>query len=244
MIGLMRNTKIGIDSSVTQQMKAESLIHKYPEVTTVFSRIGTPESATDPMRVNLADTFVILNKDKKKWTHSTKDELFDDIRNELLKANPDQDVSATQPIEMRFNEILEGSRADVTLRIFGISLDSLIKAIDTAKDVLRQIQGVESVEFDPLTALKTSPILDISPIYSAQAKYGISLSELNHLVELSMSGKEIGSYFEQGRRYPIVIHLDEGLRENLRSIEKLPVGLDQGDRKTYFRNAYLLERTI
>jgi cobalt-zinc-cadmium resistance protein CzcA len=180
------------------------------------------------MGVNLSDTFVVLNKDKSKWTLESKNDLFDKIRGELLKINPDQDVSATQPIEMRFNEILEGSRADVTLRIFGLNLEGLVKAIDSAKSIIEKIPGVDTVGSDALTALKTSPMLDLTPIYSSQARYGVTLSELNHLIELSMGGREVGSFIDTGKRFPIMIHLDESLRENLDTIETLPVGLPRG----------------
>jgi len=227
-MGLMRNSKIGITASVSEQKKAEEVIRKYPEVETVFARIGTPESATDPMGVNLADTFLILKKDHSKWKHESKSDLFEAIRKDLLAINQDQDVSETQPIEMRFNEILEGSRADVTLRIFGLDLQKLVTEIDSAKAILEKISGVESVSFDALTALKTGPMLDLIPIYDSQARYGITLAELNNLVETAMGGREVGSYIEAGRRFPIMVHLDESLREKIEAIEKLPVGLPHG----------------
>jgi cobalt-zinc-cadmium resistance protein CzcA len=227
-LGLSRDAKIGIDSSILAQEKAEEIIRSYPEVTTVFSRIGTPESATDPMGVNLSDTFILLNKDRSKWKFPSKDALIDDMRKRLIQLNPDQEINVTQPIEMRFNEILEGSRADVTLRILGFDLIQLTRLIDQAKGILEKIHGVDSVSFDALTALRKSPMLDITPNYDALAKYGVLLGDVNRFVELSMSGKELGSFFEQGRRFPIRIHLDESLRDRVSAIESLPVALPLG----------------
>ncbi len=227
-IGLTRNPKISLDRSVQEQTRAEKLLSQFPEVETVFSRLGTPESATDPMGVNLADTFVILKKDKSVWKHPSKEALFSDMKEKLSKMDPDQDLSATQPIEMRFNEILEGSRADVTVRVFGLDLQSLVKQIDSVKTVIENIEGVESISFDPLTSLRQSPMLDLVLNYEALAKYGVTISEINKLVELAMGGKEVGDYFEKGIRFPIVVHLDESLRNQLHAISSIPVGLPQG----------------
>ncbi len=122
-IGLVRDTRIGIDHSVEMQARSDNVISRFKEVKHVFSRMGTPESATDPMGVNFADTFVILEKDTLPWPLvngrvRTMDELFRDIAAAIDNEVPGQEISQTQPIEMRFNEILEGSRADITMRDF------------------------------------------------------------------------------------------------------------------------------
>ncbi len=227
-VGLTRSSRIGINASVDGQKAAELAIAQHPEVETVFSRLGTPESATDPMGVHIADTFVILKKDRSTWKEPSKNALFETIREELIKIDPTQEVSDTQPIQMRFNEILEGSRADVTLRIFGPELPVLLRLIESSHKTMSEMTGVDSVNFDPLTALKTSPILDLIPRYDEQAKYGITLSDLNQIFELSMSGRVVGSYIEANRRLPVVVHLDESLREQRRAIEQIPIGLPNG----------------
>ncbi len=232
-INLTRSTQQGIDASVEDQEKAEGIIMKFEEVEAVFSRMGTPESALDPMGPYLADTFVVLKKDHSQWPlvngkRRTKQELFEAIKEKLEEANKEQEVSANQPIEMRFNEILEGSRADVSLRIYGPDLDKLLDCSNQAKEALEGVQGIGELESDPLTALTRSPMLDVNLDYEKMARYGVSLKEVNGILESSMSGKEVGSYYQEDRRFPILVHLDEGLRNNIKEIAKVPVGLEAG----------------
>jgi cobalt-zinc-cadmium resistance protein CzcA len=232
-INLARNTQQDIDTSVRWQKRAEDIIMKFGEVEQVFSRMGTAESALDPMGPHLADTFVILKKDHKQWPRvdgkiRTKDQLFTAIKEELEKDNKEQEVTAAQPIEMRFNEILEGSRADVSLRIYGPDLDKLLEYSSQAKEILAGVKGIGELESDPLTALTKSPMLDVTLNYEKMARYGVSLKEVNSILESSMSGKEVGSFYQEERRFPVIVHLDESLRNNIREISKVPVGLESG----------------
>lgn len=227
-VGITRNSRIAVDLAVEQQEEAEKIIRTFPEVQTVFARLGTPESATDPMGINLADTFVILEKDHSKWQHKSKDELFEAIRKKLQETFPEDEVSATQPIEMRFNEMLEGSRADVALRIFGPDLKVLFDAGEEAKGLLEKVAGVESIEQDPLTALRLGPVLDIVPDYGQLARHGILLETFNTTVAAAMGGTEVGSYYEEGRRLPLVVHVAEEKRDDLSLIAKLPLDLPRG----------------
>lgn len=232
-INMARSTQQGIDASVQWQKRAEDIIKKFPEVERVFSRMGTAESALDPMGPYLADTFVILKKDHKQWPEidgkrRSKDELFAAIKEELEADNKEQELTAAQPIEMRFNEILEGSRADVSLRIYGPDLDKLLEYTSQAKEALEGVKGIGELESDPLTALTKSPMLDVNLNYEKMARYGISLKEVNGILESSMSGKEVGSFYQEDRRFPIIIHLDESLRNNIAEISKVPVGLESG----------------
>lgn len=232
-INLARPSKQGIDESVKWQKRSEDVIMKFGEVESVFSRMGTPESALDPMGPYLADTFVILKKDHNQWPlvdgkRRTKNELFEAMKDVLEKDNPDQEVSASQPIEMRFNEILEGSRADVALRIFGPDLDKLMEYGELAKKELKDIAGISEMESDPLTALTKSPMLDVNLNYDKISNLGLALRDVNQLLEHAMSGKEVGSFYQEDRRFPIVLHLDETLRDNLKAISSIPVALPQG----------------
>lgn len=236
-INLVRNSQQDIDTSVTWQKRAEKIIGKFGEVEQVFSRMGTPDSALDPMGPHLADTFVILKKDHSQWPlidspagkkRRTKTELYEAMKAQLEEDNKDQEVSQTQPIEMRFNEILEGSRADVSLRVFGPDLDRLMEYSAQSKEILAGIKGVDSMESDPLTALTKSPVLDVALNYEKMARYGVSLKDVNGILETSMSGKEVGSFYEEDRRFPVVLHLDESLRNNIAEIAKVPVALQEG----------------
>ena len=236
-LGLVRDSSIGLDASVDQQKKAEGIIKSFPEVELVFSRIGTPESATDPMGVNFADTFVILKKDQKHWPEvetasgkriRTKSELAEAITKEIQTQLPGTEVSPTQPIAMRFNEILEGSRADVSLRIYGPDLEKLITYIDQAKEIIEKIDGVAEAEMDALTALKKSPVLNVNLDYQAMAKYGVSLQEANTTLMMAMAGQQVGNFYDVDRRFPVILHLAEELREKPEEIKKIPVGLEAG----------------
>ncbi len=232
-IGLVRDTAVGIDSSVAIQKQSEKIIASFGEVETVFSRMGTPESATDPMGVNFADTFVILKKDRSAWPkvkdggRRAKDTLFEDISRALEARVPGQEISMTQPIEMRFNEILEGSRADITLRIFGPDLDRLLDMVIRAQGILEKIEGAESVEMDPLTALKKSPVLDLVLNHDAISEYGLSLQDVNDSFVMAMTGEEVGHYYQADRRFPIVVRIEES-RRTAEDIGRIPVALPDG----------------
>ena len=227
-LGLTRSARVSIDASVEEQLRAEKVVLDFPEVTEVFARLGTPESATDPMGVNLADTFLILEKDRSKWRFKSKDELIQALIKKMEEAFPHTEVSATQPIGMRFNEMLEGSRADLSLRIIGPDLTELFDYGEKAQEILLPIKGVESIEQDPLTALRKGPIMDITPDFSKLAAYGITLQSLNTSVELALAGYVLGGYLESNIRFPIVIHLDESLRNDPEQIKKLPIELPMG----------------
>ncbi len=232
-IGLVRDTRIGIDRSVEMQKESDRVIASFKEVKHVFSRMGTPESATDPMGVNFADTFVILEKDRAKWPRvkgraRTRDELFADISAEIDRKVPGQEISMTQPIEMRFNEILEGSRADITLRIFGPDLGVLFGLVEKGQALMEKVPGAESVELDPLTALRKSPVLDVKLDYDRINRYGVSIRDVNHAFGIAMNGMEVGHLYLEDRRFPIVVRLGDEFRKNTADIGRIPVTFPEG----------------
>lgn len=224
-LGIVREPKQHLDTSLQEQLKLESAIKEFPEVELVFSRIGSPESGTDPMSPNFADTFVIL---KKGVGSQKKDELFEAIRKRLLELNPEQEISKNQPIEMRFNEILEGSRADVSLRILGPDLDELLKLATQAKDILGEIDGVESVEFDALTGLTKTDVLSLKVDSERAQQLGINIQDLNMQFETALAGVQLGSFVDNGFRIPVRLHLDESLRDQMSMIEQIPVSIQPG----------------
>ena len=225
-INLTRDNRIALDESVRIQKESDRIILKSSEVQTVFSRIGTPESATDPMGVHLSDTFVILNKNAD--TLASKDRLFDQLHKAIEREVPGQEVMQNQPIEMRFNEILEGSRADVTLRVYGKELDTLASLLDQAQENLEKIPGASEVELDALTALRKSPVLSIQLDHEQIARYGIHVEEVHDLLGSAMAGHEVGSLYEEYWRFPIVVRLTEEYRENPAELVRLPIGLPDG----------------
>ena len=233
-VNLTRASDIGVDASIQMQMKSDRVIAAFPEVEGVYSRVGTAEAAMDAMGVHLSDTFVILKRDLSQWPvadggrRRTKKELYGAIKEALERETPGQEVSESQPIEMRVSEILEGSRADVTLRIYGKELPVLTELIEKSITILKKVPGAEAVEMDALTALRKSPVLSVRPNYSAIARYGLNIHQVYDLLEAAMAGKEVGSFYEQQWRFPIVLRVAEKQREDIEMIKSLPVGIDGG----------------
>ncbi|MFZ4714957.1 MAG: efflux RND transporter permease subunit [Bacteriovoracaceae bacterium] len=227
-LNITRNAKISLTEALIEQEKVDKAIEKVPEVEYVFSRLGTPESATDPMGVHLTDTFVILKKDRSLWSVKTKDEVYKKIKKEIENLKMDQELSATQPIEMRFNEMLEGSRADVSLKIIGPDLSYMVEVIDGFAEKVQKVEGLEGAEMDPLTALRKSRVIDIRPKFSELSKLGISLGEFNQTIVSFMQGVRVGEWVQGTRKFSIMMHLSEDRRDHLEEIKDLPVGLADG----------------
>jgi cobalt-zinc-cadmium resistance protein CzcA len=227
-INLTRDAGISLTESLRQQKEVEKATLQVPEVETVFSRLGTPESATDPMGVHLADTFVILKKDRSLWTVKTKDEVYEKLRGVIEALGLQQEIASTQPIEMRFNEMLEGSRADVSLRVIGPDLSYLVEKIDSLADLVKGVKGLESAEMDPLTALRKSRVVDITPKLGELSRLNIPLDQFNDTVAGFMQGVRVGQWVQGTRRFSIVLHLDEERRDRLDEIRKLPAVLPDG----------------
>lgn len=232
-INLTRDGNISLTESLRLQKLSDKIIASFGEVEYVFSRLGTPESGMDPMGVHLSDTFVILKKDLNQWPvvkdgrRRGKDELFHAIRERLEGQITDQEVTQTQPIEMRFNEMLEGSRADVALRIYGKGLEQLMELQETSRDLMEKLPGASEVELDPLTSLHRSPVLNIQLDYEQIARHGVELREVNRLLETAMAGRRVGSFYEDLWRFPIIIRLMEEYRDKPQELGNVPVGLPE-----------------
>jgi len=232
-VNFTRPSDIGVDASLEMQERSEKVIARFPEIERVFARIGTAESATDAMGVHLADTFLVLQKDHSKWPlvngrRRTKSELYEAMKEALEKEVPGQEVVESQPIEMRFGEILEGSRADVSLRVYGKELPVLIDLLEKSIEVLEKVPGTREAEMDALTALRKSPVLSARPNYAAIARYGLDLQRVNDLLEAAMAGREVGSFYEAQWRFPVIMRVEEKHREDVETIKSLPVGTDGG----------------
>lgn len=227
---MIRTTSIGIDASVDMQKRGEKvLLEKFPEVDYTFSRLGTAEVATDPMGVNVADTYIMF-KPRDQWRKidgrtATKDQLANLMTEELGKHVPGEAHLFSQPIEMRFNEILEGTRADIAVKVFGEDFVEIEKIASEAREILEKIPGAADVEFD---ALGKSPLLEIIPRRDAMDKYNLHAAELNRVVNTALAGQEVGKLIEGNRRFDIVVRLSENLREQVDELKRLPVRVDDG----------------
>lgn len=227
-LNVTRDAKISLTQALIEQAELEKRILTIPEIELVFARLGTPESATDPMGVHLSDTFIILKKDRSQWRFKTKDGIYNEIKKQIETLPTKQELSSTQPIEMRFNEMLEGSRADVSLRIIGPDLKYMVKEIDHLQSLVSDVKGLDSAEMDPLTALRESEVIDITPNFVELARLGIGLDDFNKTIVSFMHGMVAGYWIQGVKKYNILVHLDESKREVIDEINHLPIALTNG----------------
>ncbi|MBM9501518.1 efflux RND transporter permease subunit [Leptospira sp. 201903071] len=230
MLVVVREGDISIEESLREQKEVEKLLMTFPEVQSVFSRIGTSSVANDPMGTFNADTFIILKKEniadllkEKNW-----EKFLDKIHVQVQERFPKSELTLSQPLEARFNELLEGSRADISVRILGKDLNTLLDLQSKLKETLHNIPGAAEVELDPIMALRKSKVIDITPDPDKLKYYNISLPAFNSVVEASMSGFELGGYYEEEVRFPIKIWLSEDFRNQESEIANIGVGTIDG----------------
>jgi cobalt-zinc-cadmium resistance protein CzcA len=221
---------VALDTSLQQQLKAEKLLLKeFPEIAHIFSRIGTAEVQTDPMGVNLSDTFIFFHP-PEKWRQidgrrATREQLSALMARAVEENLPGMAAPITQPIEMRFNELLEGARADIAVKIFGENFDTLSKAQSEVREILGKIPGTGDAEFD---AFGKSPSLEIRLDRANMAKYNVHAAEVNNAVEAALGGKQAGTFIEGNRRYDIVVRMPESERAKIEQLGELPLRTEEG----------------
>lgn len=223
---MIRPVQIGIDQSLEFQKKADVVVAEFSEVTHVFSRLGTSEVATDPMGVNVSDTYIML-KPHDQWPkvngkRHTYESLVEAIVARLNREVPGQTYLASQPIQMRFNELLEGTRADVTVKVFGPDIDKIVEVADEIRDVLVDVRGAGDVEIDISGKM---PILQVKAREDALTSLGGNRTDVLETIAVAIGGQEAGKVYENDRRYPIVIRLNDALRSDMDALKALPVGL-------------------
>ena len=227
---LIRSSSVSLSSSLELQKQSEAVIRKeYPEVKEIFARIGTAEIATDPMNPNVADTYLML-KPPGEWRvvdgkPISKEQLGAMIRKTLLDRVPGQNVLVTQPIQMRFNEIMAGARADLVCKVFGDSYDEMERLAGEVRTLLGSIPGGSETEFD---SIGKNPMIEIQPDREALRKYNVHADDLNRLVETALAGAEVGTLVEGNRRTPIIVRLSEARRADLPAMARLPLRTEQG----------------
>jgi cobalt-zinc-cadmium resistance protein CzcA len=227
---MIRANSIALDASVAMQERAEKLLlEKFPGITGIFSRIGTSEVATDPMGVNVSDTYIFY-KPLDQWPKVdgkaiTKDDLSNLLSEELERSSPGQVALFSQPIEMRFNEILEGVRADVAVKVYGEDLGELEKLATEVREILEKISGAAEVEVD---AMGKAPLLEIFPNRKAMARFGVQSHEINAAVSGALAGGAPGVIIDGNKRYPIMVRLPENLRSKIQEIRRIPLRTSDG----------------
>lgn len=222
----MRIPGTSLTQAVQMQSQLESVLRSMPEVERVFAKIGTAEVATDPMPPNVADTFVML-KPRSAWPDPKKSrtELVAEMET-TVAAIPGNNYEFTQPIQMRFNELIAGVRSDVAVRIYGDDLDQLKASGDAAAALLAAIPGAADARMEQVTGL---PLLSITPKRDALVRYGISVADLQTVIQAAVGGAEAGSIYEGDRRFDLIVRLPEALRSNPAYLARLPVPLPENN---------------
>ncbi|MGB5789949.1 MAG: CusA/CzcA family heavy metal efflux RND transporter, partial [Pseudoalteromonas nigrifaciens] len=218
----LRITGTGIEQSVQMQKELEQAILKQPEVANVFSKIGTADVASDPMPPNVADTFLML-KPQKQWPNPalTKEELVQQIRTRVNDV-PGNNYEFTQPIEMRFNELIAGVRADVALRIYGDDLSVLKEFGEKATGLMRNIAGATDVRLEQMEGL---PTLSVTPMRDHMALLGLSVNDIQQTLAAAVGGVQTGLIFEGDKRFSLLVRLDKRWSSDVSALARLPVAL-------------------
>lgn len=218
----MRIPGTGIEQSVKMQKQLEKALLEVPEVERVFSKIGTAEVASDPMPPSVADTFLML-KPRRDWPdpRMSKDALIADIH-AVVEHLPGNNYEFTQPIEMRFNELISGVRADVAVKVFGDDLDTLVDTAERIMTVARKVPGASDVRVEAVTGL---PMLSITPDRDALARHGLNPDVVQSVVATAVGGRVASQFFQGDRRFDIVVRLPESMRGDPVALADLPIPL-------------------
>lgn len=226
----MRINGTSLSQSVQMQEQLEKRILTFPEVDKVFAQIGTPDVATDPMPPNVADVFVML-KPRAQWPDPkrSKDELVASLEH-ALEALPGNNYEFTQPIEMRFNELISGVRSDLGIKLYGDDLAVLERSAQKILAVLRQVPGSADAKAEQISG---QPMLVVKPKRAALAQYGVSLETLQNIVTTAIGGQHAGFIYQGDRRFQLMVRLPEQLRSNPDTLARLPVPFNDNGRAGY-----------
>ena len=221
----LRIPSTSLSQSQAMQIRIEQAVSKFPQVAYVFSKTGTAEVATDPMPQNSSDTFVML-KPQAEWPDPEllKSELQEQIEKAVgeLAGNT---YEFSQPIQLRFNELLAGTRGDLAVKVFGDEFGAMKQAANRIAEILRGTRGAEDVKVEQTAGL---PILEIKIDKAEAARLGLSTGAIQEVIGAAIGGKDAGVVFEGDRRFPIVVRLTDKVREDREALENIPVPLPPG----------------
>ncbi len=207
-----------IMQNIEQQISQEKEIEK------TFSRVGISEAGLDLMPQNSADLFVILKKKYKSDAPKISERIHQKIKDNCI----DCEVTESQPIKMRFNEMLEGSRADLSLKIFGEDLEELMKITEKIKTLLAEKPAIKEIEEDFINSIRKGSFIDVVPNYTQIAKHQVTISDVNNDLKDAMAGIQVGNFYATEFPISIVLHLSEKNRNDINAIGNIPVGLSDG----------------
>ncbi|ARS28350.1 efflux RND transporter permease subunit [Sphingomonas sp. KC8] len=222
---VLRVPGTSIDQSQAMQSRIEREIGKLPEVRFVFSKTGTAELAADPMPPNISDTFIIM-KPHDEWPDPglSKADLVAKVE-KTLESLPGGAFEITQPIQMRFNELIAGVRGDIAVKVFGDDTDAMNATANQIAAVLRKTEGAADVRVEQTEGL---PMLDIRPRRDIMSRLGITAQTVQDTISAAIGGRDAGMIFEGDRRFAITIRLSDAARANLQTLGQVPVPLPNG----------------
>jgi cobalt-zinc-cadmium resistance protein CzcA len=211
-----------LSQSQAMQFANEHMASRFPQVAFVFSRTGTPDLAADPMPPSASDTYIIL-KPRSEWPdpEQSKDDLVRELDTAASKLLGNK-IGFSQPIQMRFNELIAGVREDLAIKIFGDEFAPMLRAAGRIADVLRGVEGATNVKIEEVTGL---PFLDIKIDKAEIARRGLNLSDVQDAIGIAIGGRAAGLLFEGDRRFQIVVRLPDAARSDLEVLENLPIVL-------------------
>ena len=218
----LRIPSTGITQSTELQLEVEKVVSRFPEVAVVFSKVGTGELASDPMPVNGSDTFVIL-KPRSEWPNPKEPKLRLSRRMEVAASDvPGVRFESTQPIQMRFNELIAGVRSDVAVKVFGAEFEQMVPTAESIARVLERVRGASNVKIEQTGGL---PVMNIKVDRAAIARYGLTAADVQDVIAAAIGGREAGLVFQGDRRFELVVRLPDKVRENLTAVANIPIPL-------------------
>ena len=218
----LRIPSTSLSQSVAMQLRIEAVVSRFPQVSYVFSKTGTAEIASDPMPPNSSDTFIIL-KPQDQWPDPalTKAELREQIEKAVSELAGNV-LEFSQPIQLRFNELLAGTRGDLAVKVFGDEFEPMHKAAESIADVLRTTAGAVDVKVEQTSG---QPFLDIKIDRREASRLGLSVAAVQDVIGAAIGGREAGLVFEGDRRFPIFVRLNDAVRESRDALANIPVPL-------------------
>jgi len=225
-----------LTQAVAMQRELEDRLKQFPEVDRIVAKMGTAEVATDPMPPSVADTYIIL-KPRASWPdpRRTKADLVAAMEAAAQKV-PGNNYEFTQPIQMRFNELISGVRSDVAVKVYGDDLDVMSKTAGEIEAVLKTIPGAADVKVEQTTGL---PMLTVRLDREALARYSLPAADVQELISTALGGTTVGQIFEGDRRFDLVVRLPENLRTDLATLHDLPIPLPHSNAPTSTPNPQL-----
>ena len=230
-----------LSEAVAMQGTLEKTIKAFPEVERVFAKMGTAEIATDPMPPNVADNFIML-KPREQWPDPSRSRQdFVKALQAAVEQIPGNNYEFTQPIQMRFNELISGVRSDVAVKVFGDRMETLEAVAGEIAETLQAVAGAEDVKVEQTTGL---PTLSLQLDREQLARFGLSTGEVQEIVAIALGGRTAGVIFEGDRRFDIVVRLADELRTDMNALQRLQVPLPGGEAFVRLGDLMVIESAI